>query len=114
MMLRKLTCRALIVSLLALSAQTAGAGMIGAERATAPDSPRARVLATLERSEVAAQLQVQGIDPADARQRVAALSDQEVAQLSTQIDSAPAGADAGVVIAVVAIAAAVWYFVFRR
>ena len=114
MTLKNTICRALIVSLLALSAHSAGAGMIGAERAAARESPRAVVMATLERDDVAAQLEAQGVDPTEARQRVAALSDHEVNQLAAQIESAPAGADVGTAIAVVAIAAAVWYFVFRR
>jgi len=115
-MFRKMTCRALVISLLALSFQTANAGMIGADRATntAPVD-RALVLGMLDRSEVAAQLQAQGIDPAMARERVAAMTDQEVQAMAQDIQTAPAGAMGGWGwLAVVVIAAAVWYYAFRK
>ena len=52
---------------------------------------RVRVLNVLERSDVQAQLQANGVSPADVKARVAAMSDDEVAQLAGQIDSLPAG-----------------------
>lgn len=113
---RKMTCRALVIALLALSFQTAQAGLIGADRAvdTAPVN-RTLVLAMLERSEVTAQLQAQGIDPAVARERVAAMTDAEVQAMAQDIQSAPAGAMSGWGwLAVVLIAAAVWYYAFRK
>ena len=112
--IKKITCRALVVSLLALSFQTANAGMIGAEQA-APQTDRATVLSVLSRAETAAQLQAQGIDPAMARARVAAMSDQEVQTLAQDIQTAPAGAmSSGGWWAVVIIAALVWYFAYRK
>jgi len=45
----------------------------------------------LERSDVRAQLQAYGVDPADVKARVAALSEEEAAQVAAQIDSVPAG-----------------------
>ncbi len=117
MNLKKMTCRALIVSMMALSFQTAGAGMIGADQAAAgtAQTDRALVLNVLARAETTSQLQAQGIDPQQARERVAAMSDQEVTQLATDIREAPAGADGfSTVLLVAVIAAAVWYFFFRR
>lgn len=117
MNLKKMTCRGLIVSMLALSFQTAGAGMIGADQAAAgtAQTDRAMVLNVLARSDTASQLQAQGIDPQLARDRVAAMSDQEVSQLATDIREAPAGADGVSTFLIVAvIAAAIWYFFFRR
>lgn len=64
------------------------AGMLPAD-ASNPD--RARVLSILERSDVQAQLQARGVSAADVKARVAALTDDEVAQLAGQIDAAPAG-----------------------
>ena len=64
------------------------AGMLPPD-ASNPD--RARVLSVLERSDVQAQLQARGVSPADVKARVAALTDDEVAQLAGQIDAAPAG-----------------------
>jgi demethoxyubiquinone hydroxylase (CLK1/Coq7/Cat5 family) len=113
-MLKKMTCRALIVSMFALSFQGAGAGMIGADRAatSAVDADRAVVLHVLERAETVAQLQAQGVDAAQARERVAAMNDEEVSRLAADIRSAPAGASS--ILLVAAVVAAVWYFFFRR
>ena len=116
--MKKMTCRALVVSLLALSFQTANAGMIGADQAAAANAAqtdRALVMSVLDRAETTAQLQAQGIDPAMARERVAAMTDQEVQALAQDMQTAPAGAlsSAGW-LAVILIAAAVWYFAFRK
>jgi hypothetical protein len=116
--MKKMTCRALVVSLLALSFQTANAGMIGADQAMAANAAqtdRGMVLGFLDRAETAAQLQSQGIDPAMARERVAAMTDQEVRTLAQDMQTAPAGAmSGGGWLAVILIAAAVWYFAFRK
>ena len=114
--MKKMTCRALVVSLLALSFQTANAGMIGADQATAAgaaQTDRGMVLSYLNRAETAAQLQAQGIDPAMARERVAAMTDQEVRTIAQDMQTAPAGGD-WVWVAVIVIAAAAWYFYFRK
>ena len=51
MNLKKMTCRGLVVSMLALSFQTAGAGMIGADQAApgAAQTDRSMVLEVLAR-----------------------------------------------------------------
>ncbi|HEY3076008.1 MAG TPA: PA2779 family protein [Burkholderiales bacterium] len=56
---------------------------------------RDRVNLLLERADVQARLADFGVQAADVKARVAALSDDEVAKLAAQIDSLPAGADAG-------------------
>lgn len=117
--LKKNTCRVLVVSLLALSFQTAGAGMIGTDQAaagTGAAAQRSMVMSVLDRAETAAQLQAQGIDPALARERVAAMTDQEVQQLAGDMQTAPAGAglNAGGWLAVIIIAGLIWYFAFRK
>ena len=116
MNLKKVTCRGLVVSMLALSFQTAGAGMIGADQAApaGAQTDRAMVLETLARADTSSQLEAMGVDPRQARDRVAAMSDQEVTQLAADIRQAPAGADGGTLLAVIVIAAAIWYFAFRR
>ena len=115
---RKATCRALVVSLLALSFQTAHAGLIGADQAAAASpagTERALVLSALDRTEVATQLQAAGIDPLAARERVQAMTDQEVHAMAQDMQNAPAG---GVGtwgwVAIVVVAGLVWYFVFRK
>ena len=116
--MKKMTCRALIVSLLALSFTTAKAGMIGADQVAAgsPASQRTMVLSVLNRADTAAQLQAQGIDPALARERVASMSDQEVQALAQDMQTAPAGASlhAAGWLAIVVIAGLVWYYAMRR
>lgn len=117
-MSKKVICHGLIASMLALSVQTAGAGMIGADR-TVPaqaQADRTLILGVLDRPDTVAQLQAHGVDPVSARERVAALSDHEVRQLASDIETAPAGADVSVggILLVAAVAAAIWYFVFRR
>ena len=78
--------------------QGANAALIGTEQVAttqglpAEGAARAHVLATLERADVVQGLQARGVDPQQVRARVDALSDAEVAQLSQQLDSAPAGA----------------------
>ena len=114
--MKKMTCRALVVSLLALSFQTASAGMIGADRA-ANSAPvdRVMVLSAMDRAETAAQLQAQGIDPAMARARVAAMTDDEVQAMAQDIQTAPAGAE-GYALAVFVVIAigAFWYYAYRN
>jgi hypothetical protein len=63
-----------------------------------------RVLTVLERSDVQAALQAHGVRSADVKARMAAMTDDEVAQLAGQIDSLPAGgSDALTIILVVFI-----------
>jgi hypothetical protein len=64
------------------------AGMLPTEAANAE---RSRVLNVLDREDVRAQLQAHGVSPADVKARVAAMTDDEVAQLAGQIDSLPGG-----------------------
>lgn len=88
----------LICSFLSLPlAQTAQAEMISTETFLSEQTqttPRDRVLALLEKEEVLKKLQEYGVSPLEARERVASLSDQEIAKLNAQIDQLPAGADA--------------------
>ena len=114
---RKTTCRVLVGSLLALSFQGARAGLIGAEQAAAPSpsAERALLLDTLGRADVTAQLQALGVDPLAARARVQDMSEQEAQAVAQQIQSAPAGgASDWAWLAVILIAAAVWYYAIRK
>jgi hypothetical protein len=115
--LKKTTCRALVVSVLALSFQSANAGLIGAEQAAGStmSAERAMVLDSLDRAEVVAQLQAAGVDPLAARERVKTMSEAEVQTLAQDIQSAPAGAASGwAIAAVIVIAALIWYYVIRK
>jgi hypothetical protein len=50
-----------------------------------------RIAGVLERADVRSQLQAHGVNPADVQARVAALTDEEAADLAARIDSLPAG-----------------------
>ena len=114
---KKTTCRVLVVSLLTLSFQTANAGLIGADQAAAGStSPeRTMLLSTLDRADVAAQLQAAGVDPRAARERGQTMTDQEVQALAQDMQTAPAG---GIStwgwVAIVLVAALVWYYAIRK
>jgi hypothetical protein len=75
----------------------AHAGMVGTEAVAAVTAPasvgHARLAAALDRADVAQALADRGVSREAARERVAALTDSEAAQLAAQIDSAPAGGD---------------------
>ena len=75
---------------------SAHAGVIGAaavaDVAVVGSSSQARLDHLLDRADVVAALSERGVDPAQVRARVAALTDAEAAQLLQQIDAAPAGA----------------------
>lgn len=103
--LRRIVASTLIVSTTGLAAPLpAYAAMIGTEAAVA-SVDKQRIASFLDRSDVRAQLESHGVKPADARARVAALSDAEAAQLADRIDSAPAGGDAGAVLGVALLVA---------
>ncbi len=91
----KMISRILIVTMMLFSFQTAQAAMIGTDQVVAAanaQADRAAVLSTLSRSEVSSQLQSLGIDSQTAKDRVAAMTDQEVSALAGKINSVPAGA----------------------
>ena len=92
--IRRIVASFLILCLGAMSApMPALAGIVGTDAVVA-GVERERLAGLLERSDVRARLQTLGVDPADARARVAALSDAEAAQLAAQMDALPAGGDA--------------------
>lgn len=90
------------------SIQTVQAAMISAEQvaggslSAGAEQDRARILSTLSRDDVQAALVARGIDPAQAKDRVAALTDEEASQMASQLDTAVAGGD-GIVGAIVLV-----------
>jgi len=69
----------------------AGAGLPVQAGMLPTDAERAQIFSLLEREDVQAQLQARGVDPAQVKARVAAMTDDEVAQLAGQVESLPAG-----------------------
>ncbi|MCO5119759.1 MAG: PA2779 family protein [Burkholderiaceae bacterium] len=85
--------------------QTAQATLIGTEQVaraqTSRTDDRARIDAALARTDVQERLRELGVDPLQASERVAALTDEEAARLAASLENAPAGAGPGVIGAVV-------------
>jgi len=61
------------------------------------------------RTDVGRELQRHGVEPAAARQRVAAMSDGEVRALSDRITAPPAGADVAGILLLVVVVALIWW-----
>jgi hypothetical protein len=81
---------------LVLPQPAAFAGLIGTDQLlvqqqAAPE--RDRIVAFLDRADVVAQMQNMGVSPGEAKDRVYALSDEEVHQLAGKLDQLPAGGD---------------------
>ena len=73
------------------------------------------MLSLLSRSEIASQLQTMGLDTATAKDRVAALTDEEVRSLNGQLQALPAGGTSGwAIAAVILIGVLIWYFAVRK
>ncbi len=110
----KTISRLLIALMIWTPYQIATAGIIGTDQVVASTSQmdRTTVLNFLSRSDVANKLQSLGVDPATAKDRVGAMSDQEVQSLAGRINSMPAGGTStgAAILIIVLIAAAVWWF----
>ena len=113
----RLLSRLLIVCLIGLPFQV-NAGMIGTDEvvsAAQAQVARAIVLSQISRADVASQLQSLGLTAQVAADRVAALTDAEVAKLAGQIDSLPAGAtDGWAIAAVLLIGFLIYWYAIRK
>ena len=81
---KRVLCSMLIVCL-------AGAGLPVQAAMLPTDAERGQIFSLLDREEVRTQLQAHGVNPAEVKARVAAMTDDEVAHLAGQIESVPAG-----------------------
>ena len=109
----RLVSRLLIVCLIGLPFQVS-AGMIGTDdvvSAAQAQAARAAVLSQISRADVSAKLQSLGLTPQAAKDRVAALTDTEVAKLAGQIDSLPAGADGTGLVLLILLGVLIWWVV---
>src|SRR5258706_1118940 len=96
------TLRRLIASLLVICIAVplpSQAAMLATD-ATLAATQRDQVTRVLERADIQARLAALGVDAAAVKSRVAALTDDEVAQLAAKIDNLPAGGD-GIIAAIV-------------
>lgn len=97
----------LVASLIGTSLQNAAyAGVITTQQYLAAvdrDATRQRIDAVLAREEVRNQLEQHGVDPSALDERLAALTDQELSLLATDLENMPAGGDILAVLGIVAI-----------
>ena len=85
--MRRFISVVLILSLFGMGLP-AQAGMLPTDAVT-----KERIIGFLDRGDVRAQLESMGVNPADAKARVASLTDDEATQLAAKIDNLPAGGD---------------------
>lgn len=96
-------CSALLLTMTALPASAA---MVGTDRVLGNatlEADRAELISMIEREDVREQLSAMGVDPDAAQERVARMTDAEVAQLKDRVGELPAGQDAVGVILVLFI-----------
>jgi hypothetical protein len=103
-------CRVLVVLMIWTPYQIAHAGMIGTDQVVqTSQADRGAVLGFVSRADVAGQLQAYGLDPATAKDRVAAMTDDEVRYLAGRIDAMPAGADGAGLLLLIIVIAVIWW-----
>ena len=108
----KTICRLSVVLMIWTPYQIAQAAMIGTDQVATSSSSsadRGAVLNFINRTDVASQLQALGLDPASAKDRVAAMTDNEVQSLAGRINSMPAGADSSGVLLLIIVIAVIWW-----
>lgn len=94
---RSLIVFAMSTALFAATLQSARAGVIGTEQylqALDRETALTRIETVLARAEVKTELERLGVDAALASARVAALTDEELKTLSSELESLPAGGSA--------------------
>lgn len=87
--------RRFVASLLVLCVSATGtlpayAGIVGTDAVVA-GAQSGKLAGFVQRADVQARLQAMGVDPREVEARVAALSDEEAAQLAARLEELPAG-----------------------
>ena len=112
----RIISRVLIASML-LTFYPAHAGIVGTGQlisATQVQGDREKVVNFISRANVQQQLETMGAKPGAAKDRVAAMTDEEVRTIASQVDSLPAGGSNGwAIAAVILVVAGVLYYVYR-
>ncbi len=110
----RMVCRLLIVCMVAFP-YSAHSSMVTTPELVAASGAQAnrdKVRDFVSRSDVQRQMETMGLDSANAKQRVDAMTDDEIRQIAGRIDQLPAGADGGDFVAIVAIVAIVILVMF--
>ena len=102
----KTSYRFLMSTLMGVCLATAGSGSQAELLRTesAANTERERLSLALQRPEIRARLVAQGVDPAAADARIAALTDDEATELASRFDELPAGGRGDGLVAAVAVA----------
>jgi hypothetical protein len=94
------------------------AGMIGTDQVVSnvqDQANRDKVLNFVTRGDVVKQLETMGLSTSNAKERVAAMTQDEVSRIAGRIDSMPAGADSGAwIVAVIVIGVLVWLIWYKK
>jgi hypothetical protein len=93
------------------------AGMIGTDQVVAGAQDQAnhdKVLNFVSRGDVVRQMEALGLSASSAKERVSAMTQDEVNRLASKIDSLPAGADGSWLLAVALIGLIVWLVWYKR
>lgn len=110
----RFVCRLLVLCMLA-TPFTVNAALIGTDQAQATSTQSAdardRVLNFVQRGDVRNQLETLGLTPERAKDRVNAMTDQEVSQVAGRIDALPAGADGAGLLVLILVGLLIWYLV---
>lgn len=115
--LSRTICRFLAIAIMLLPFQTGQAAMIGTDQvntAATAQLDRTTVLNFLNRSQTSEQLSALGMDSQSAKDRVAAMTDEEVSTVAGKIHAMPAGADGSGIAVALIIIFLIWWFAFRR
>jgi len=87
-------CVVVLGAALCLQTSAVMAGIVNTDELAAPNqaaAEKARVQAFMDRADVKDRLQALGVEGPSAKDRVAAMTDQEVHAMAQKIDSMPAG-----------------------
>jgi hypothetical protein len=114
----KLVARLLILSMIWMPFSI-HAGMVGTDQvvASAQDQlNRDKVASFVSRSDVASQFEAFGLSAATAKQRVDAMTQEEVNRIAGKIDALPAGADSTAwwIAAVIVVGIVIWAVWYRK
>ena len=113
--LKNMICHFLAIAIMMMPFQSGQAAMIGTDQVNSAATVQAErnvVLNYLSRAQTVNELQNLGLDAQTAKDRVNAMTNDEVSSLAGKIATAPAGGDGLVVLILVVFF--IWYFAFRR
>lgn len=94
--MRKTIAMSVLLSLLSVITLPVQAAMLNTQQLvqeSSMTSERAKLNAMMQREDIQSQFVEMGVSPEDVQQRVAALTDAEVAELNHQMEQVPAGGD---------------------